>query len=99
MIVFFISSLSVNIFTQIYWSGLINESKKSLEIKIYMLFNLAFANITVSSFFFHFFFIMDLYFWNPAVIAEISNPTTEFTMSIGIQTKETKTVINKSIYK
>ena len=51
-----------------------------------MLFNLEFANNTISSRFFFIFLIIDLYFLVPAVIAEI-------VISIGIPSKEAKAEI------
>ena len=57
-------------------SWLITESTEALEIKTSMLFNLDFANNTISSCFF-FFLIIDLYFLIPAVIAQIFNPIAE----------------------
>ena len=51
---------------------------KALEIKTSMLFNLDFANNTISSCFLFFFLIIDLYFLIPAGIALIFNSIAEF---------------------
>ena len=64
-------------------SSLIFESIKALEIETFMLFKLDFANDTISSCFFFFFLISDLYFLNPAVIAQIFNPIAELVILIG----------------
>ena len=54
-----------------------------------MLFNLDLTNnTTLSSFLF--FFIIGLYFLIPAVITQISYPTAELIVPIGIQTKKAK---------
>ena len=55
-----------------------------------MLFYLDFAKNTISSFFFLFFLIIDLYFLIPAVIIQIFNPIVELAIPIGIMTKEAK---------
>ena len=55
-----------------------------------MLFNLDFANNTISSCFFFFFLIIDLYFLIPAVIAQIFNPVAELVIPIEIPTKAAK---------
>ena len=55
-----------------------------------MVFNLVFANNTISSCFFLFFLIMNLYFLIPEVIAQIFNPTAALTMPLGIPNKEAK---------
>ena len=54
-----------------------------------MLFNLDFANNTISSCFF-FFLIIDLYFLIPAVIAQIFNHVVELVVPTGIQIEEAK---------
>ena len=53
---------------------LIHKSIKALEIKILIVFTLAFTGNTISSCFFLFFLIIDLYFLIPAMIAQIFNP-------------------------
>ena len=63
---------------------------KALEIKTSMLFNLDFANSTISSCFFFFFLIIELYFLIPAVIAKIFNLIAEIVIPIGIPSKEGK---------
>ena len=55
-----------------------------------MLFNLDFANNTILSCFFFFFFIFDLNFLIPAVITQIFNPIVELAIPIRITTKEAK---------
>ena len=70
-----------------------NESIKDLEIKTFMLFDLAFANNTILSGFFFFFLITELYFLIFAVITKIFNTTAELVMPPGIPTKEAKTEI------
>ena len=63
-------------------------------MKTFMVFHLDFANKTILSCFFSFFFlIINLYFLIPAVIAQIFNPTTEIAIPIGILTKESKAEI------
>ena len=71
---------------------LITESILVIEIKTSMLFNLDFANYTISSRSF-FFLIIDLYFLIPAVIAQILNPTAELVIPIKTQIKEAKAEI------
>ena len=51
-----------------------------------MLFNLDFANNTISSWFFLFY----LYFLIPVVITQMFNPIVELAIPIGIPTKEAK---------
>ena len=63
------------------------------EIKIFMEFSLVFANNTISSRFFLSVLVTDLYFVVYSVIAQILNPTAEFTVPIGVPTKEEKTEI------
>ena len=58
-----------------------------------MLFNLDFANNTISSCFFFFFLIIDSYFLIAGVIAQIFNPIAELVIPIGIPTKEIKVEI------
>ena len=55
-----------------------------------MLFKLDFANDTVSSRFFFFFLIIDVYFLIHAVIAQIFNPIAELVIPIKIPIKEKK---------
>ena len=55
-----------------------------------MLFNLDFADNTILSCFLFFFLSIDLYFLIPAVIAQISDHTTELLIPIKIPTKEVK---------
>ena len=58
-----------------------------------MLFNLNFADNTILSCFFFFFYIIDLYFLILAVIAQIFTPIVELVIPIGIPTKEEKKVM------
>ena len=60
-----------------------------------MVFNLVFANNTISSSFFSFSFslMIDFYFLTPEVIAKNFNPNAELAMPIGIPTKEAKVKI------
>ena len=91
----FISSYSFNtLITKTNSSWLIYESIKALEIKIFMLFELVFANNTTLSCFFFFFLIIDLWILIPAVIAQIFNPIIELATSIGIPSKEAKAKIS-----
>ena len=55
-----------------------------------MLFNLDFANNSISLCFFFFFLIIDLYVLIPTVITQIFNPTVELVIPIGIPTKEAR---------
>ena len=55
-----------------------------------MLFNLVFANNTISTWFFFFFLIIDLYVLIPAVIAQSFNPIVELIISAGMPTKKEK---------
>ena len=57
-----------------------------------MLFNLVFANNTISQNSF-FFLIIDSYFLLPAVIAQIFNPIAELVIPTGIPSKEAKAEI------
>ena len=52
------------------------------------MFSLFFRNNTILSLFFFFFFIIDLYFLILAMIAQISNPTTELVIQTETQTDE-----------
>ena len=58
-----------------------------------MLFNLVFANNTISSDFFLLFINIDIYFLILATIAQIFNSTAEIAGSIGIPLKEAKAEI------
>ena len=53
-----------------------------------MVFNLDFANNTISSCFFFFFSSIDLYFLISVVITQIFNPVPILVIPIGIPTKE-----------
>ena len=55
-----------------------------------MLFNLDFANNSISLCFFFLFLIIDLYVLIPIVITQIFNPTVELVIPIGIPTKEAR---------
>ena len=55
-----------------------------------MLFNLDFANNSISLCFFFLFLIIDLYVLIPTVITQIFNPTVELVIPIGIPTKEAR---------
>ena len=80
----FISSYFLNtLFTKKNLSRLIYDLINALEVKSYMLFNLVFANNTISSCFFFFFFIIGLYFVIPAVIAQIFKAIVELLLLIG----------------
>ena len=61
---------------------------KALEIRTSIVFNLVFPNDTILSCFLFFFFIIDLYFLIPAVIAKIFIPTAELVIPTGTQTNE-----------
>ena len=74
-------------------SWLIFESNKTLEIKTSMLFNLDFADNTISSCFFFVFLIIDLYFLIPAVISQIFNRIAELAIPIIMPSKEAKAEI------
>ena len=58
-----------------------------------MLFNFHFADNTISSCFFLFFLIIDLYFLIVAVITQIFYSAAELVIPIGIPTKEAKAEI------
>ena len=64
------------------------KSNKALEIKTQIVFNLGFTNNTILSCSFLFFFIIDLYFLIPAVIAKIFNPIAELVMRTGTPINE-----------
>ena len=66
---------------------------KALQIKSYILFNLDFANNTISPCFFLFFLIIDLYLLIPAVITQNFNPLPGLAIPIGTLTKEPKVEI------
>ena len=55
-----------------------------------MLFNLDFANNSISLCFFFLFLIIDLYVLIAIVITQIFNPTVELVIPIGIPTKEAR---------
>ena len=81
----FVSLYSLNtIVTKINLWCLLYESIKALEIKTSNVFNLAFANNTIWSWFFLFFLTIDLYFLIAAVSVHIFNPTAECAVPIGI---------------
>ena len=61
---------------------------KALEIRTSIAFSLSFPNSTILSCFLFFFFIIDLYFLIPAVIAQIFIPTAELAIPTGTQTNE-----------
>ena len=63
------------------------ESSKDLEITALILFNLVFAKNSISSCFFLYFLIIDLYFLIPVVIVQVFNPTTELVIPKGTPTK------------
>ena len=65
-------------------------------MKTSVLSNLDFADNTILSCFFFSFLIIDLYFLIPAVIVQISNPTAELVIPIGIPIKEVKPKIEIS---
>ena len=89
MISSFILLYSFNtLFIKTNSSFFIFKSIEALEIKIFLLFNLDFANITTSLCFFFFFLIIDLYFLIPGVIAQIYNSITDLEIPIGIPSKE-----------
>ena len=59
-----------------------------------ILFNLDFANNTILSCFVFFFFIINLYFLNPAVIAQIVILTAELVIPTGIAANEANSNAN-----
>ena len=72
---------------------LIYESTKALEIKTLIASNLVFASDAILSCFFHFFLIIGLYLLNPAVSAQIFNPTAEPAKPTGTPTNKANTEI------
>ena len=73
LISFFVSLYSLStLFTEINSSWVIYESIKAITLKTSIVFNFAFANNTILLYFF-LFFLNDLYFWVPAVNAQIFN--------------------------
>ena len=58
-----------------------------------MLFNIFFANNTILLCFFFFFLVIDLYFLVNAVIVQVSNPTAEIEIPIGIPTQKAEAEI------
>ena len=65
----------------------IYESIKDLEIRTSIVFNLSFPKNTIFLCFF-FFFIIDFYFFIPAVIAQIFIPTAELEITTVTQANE-----------
>ena len=63
---------------------------KHLEIKPFMQSNAAFADNTISSCFFFFFLIFNLYFLILAIIAQIFNYIVELKILVGISTRKAK---------
>ena len=85
----FILLYSVNtLFTETSSSWLIYESIKVFEIRTSIVFKVSFPNNTIFSWFFLFFFIIDLHFLIPAVIAQILIPTAELLILTGTETNE-----------
>ena len=86
------SLVFLSLFIKTNSSWLIIESIKVLEIKTSLLFNLDFANNTISPCFFLFFLIIEFYVlcFILAVIAQIFNPIAELVIPIGIPIKEVK---------
>ena len=84
------SLVFLSLFIKTNSSWLIIESIKVLEIKTSLLFNLDFANNTISPCFFLFFLIIEFYVLILAVIAQIFNPIAELVIPIGIPIKEVK---------
>ena len=76
------------LFTETNSPWLIYESIKNLEIKTSIIFNLAVPSNTILSCFLFFFFIIDLYFLIPKVIAQIFNGTAELVMQTETQINE-----------
>ena len=100
----FISLYSLNrLFTERNSSWLIYESIKALNLRTLIVINLSILSNTILSCFF-FFFITDLYFLNPAVIAQIFIPTAELILPTRAQTNEanaeieTQSVISRLEY-
>ena len=83
------------LFTAVNSSWITSELINILEINTSIVFNLVFANNTISSFFFLiidlYFLLIDLYFFLiTAVITEIFNYAAELTIPIRIPTNEAK---------
>ena len=78
------------LFIKINSAWLIFESIKALEIKPSMLFNIDFANNSISSSLFFFFLIINLWFLISAVIAQICDPIAKLVIPIRIPSKEVK---------
>ena len=76
------------LFTETNSSWLIHESIKVLEIRTSIEFNVSFHNNTISSCFFFFLFIIDLYFLILAMIAQIFIPTAVLVIPTGTQNIE-----------
>ena len=70
-----------------------SQLKPSLSIKTSLLFNLVFANNTILSCFFLFFFIIDLYFLITGIVAQVFHPIAKLEIPIGILSKEAKAEI------
>ena len=73
----------------------VKSSKSRLKKIKTILFNFDFANNTVLSGFFFFFLVINLYFLNPTVIVQISNPIAEFEIPTGTPNKEAKAEVEK----
>ena len=85
----FMSLYSFNTsFTEKGWLWLIFGSIKALEIKISIVFNLVFAENAISSCFFIFFLIIDLYFLITPVIVQTFNPVAELAIPTGTPTSK-----------
>ena len=61
---------------------------KDLEIRTSIVFNLSFPNNTILSCFLFFYFMIDLYFLIPAVIAQFLIPTADLLIPTGTPTNE-----------
>ena len=88
----FLSLLSFHYFvlTQYLLKQILLKSIKALETRISLVLTLIFINITISSCFFIFFFVIDLYFLIPAVIAQIYNLTTKLVIRTRAKIVETE---------
>ena len=75
------------LFIKANWSWLIFKSIKTLEIKSFELFILDLANDNISSWFFFFFLVIDLYSLISTIITQIFYYIRELVMPIGISTK------------
>ena len=75
-------------FTETNSSWLIYELIKALDIKISIVLNWGFANNTILSCSFLFFFVIDLYFLIPVVTAQIFIPTVELAIPTGTTANE-----------